>query len=384
MEQNQNNPDHAAPKKKHLKDPFLRRQVTCPICENAVEQIGLKTNLFRAQHKDVDRRPYGYRWEQENLAKFHPPFFYVWHCPKCYFSAGRKYYEDPLKDCFLTLRKFKETIETKYKTDPAAKKIINKLTEGIAADNFCFKQAFQLHLLAIYWAELFPELAKRDAMNLARYYLRVAWLFRDLSENESAKAAEGPAIQAFFSDMKTVWPDVTDSDEGALRKAAAYYEVTLGNSEMISNAVDQLNVLLIVAQVYLKLADLKPALDALTSAVTGGTRSKQEIDTSLRTPQRDAENQLSEKDKQDLAQQSVDLRGLIDRARNMLDKVKEDWLAEQTAKAKEIMSANKGKTRTQLRQILEAQSIEPRVVNRLLPVEQVQQKKGFLASILGG
>ncbi|MDD2236626.1 MAG: DUF2225 domain-containing protein [Kiritimatiellae bacterium] len=384
MERSQNNPDEITQKKKLLKDPFLRRQVTCPICEHAVEQLGLKTNLFRAEHKDVDRRPYSYRWKQENLAKFHPPFFYVWYCPKCYFAAGRKYYEEPLKDCYLTMRKFKETIQNKYKTDPTAKKIINKLTAGVAPDKFCFKQAFQLHLLAIYWAELFPELSKRDAMNLARYYLRIAWLFRDLNENEEANAAEGKAIQDFFADLKTVWPEVSDSDDAALRKANAYYEVTLGHSEIISNAVDELNVLLIVAQVYLKLADLKPALDALTAAVTSGTRSKQEIDTTLRTPQRDAEGQLSEKDKQELTQQSVDLRSLIDRARNMLDKVKEDWLAEQTAKAKKIMAANKGKTRTQLRQILETQSIEPRVVNRLLPVEQVQQKKGFLASILGG
>lgn len=384
MERSKKTSGDAQPHKKILKDPFLRRQVPCPICEHPVEQLGLKTNLFRAEHKDLDLRPYSYRWEQENLAHYHPPFFYVWYCPKCYFAAGRKYYEDPLKGCFLTMRKLKETILTKYKTDPAAKKIINKLTEGVAPDAFCFKQAFQLHLLAIYWAELFPELAKRDAMNLARYYLRVAWLFRDLSENEEARTREGPAIQAFFEDLKTVWPNLTDSDETALRKAAEYYEVTLGHSEMIANAVDELNVLLVVAQIYLKLNDLKPALDALTAAVTSGTRSKQEIDTTLRAPQRGNEDGISEKDKQELAQQSVDLRGLIDRSRNMLDKVKEDWLAEQTAKAKSILAGHKGKTRTQLRQILESQGIEPRVVNRLLPVEQVKQKKGLLASLLGG
>lgn len=384
MEQSQNNTEEPKPKKKKLKDPFLRRQVKCPICEHSVEQLGLKTNLFRAEHKDVDRRPYSYRWKQENLGKFHPPFFYVWYCPMCYFAAGRKYYEDPLQDCYLTMRKFKETILDKCKTDPKTKRTINKLTAGVAPDKFCFKQAFQLRLLAIYWAELFPELAKRDAMNLARYYLRLAWLFRDLNENEEAKTAEGPAIQAFFVSLKTVWPEVVQSDEAALRKAAAYYEVTLAHSEMVGNAVVELNVLLIVAEVYLQLADLKPALDALTAAVTSGTRSKQEIDTTLRTPQRDTENQLSEADKLELAQQSVDLRSLIERARNMLDKVKADWLAEQKAKAKAILSANKGKTRTQLRQLLETQGIEPRVVNRLLPVEQVQQKKGFLASILGG
>ena len=375
--------DEAA-KKKLLKDPFLRRQVTCPICEAAVEQRGLKTNLFRAELKDVDLRPYKYHWEQENLAEFHPPFFYVWYCPKCYFAAGRKYYEDPLKGCFLPMRKFKEVIQNKYKTDPEAKKLINKLTDGISLEAYNFKQSFQLHLLAIYWMELFPEFTKRDAMNLARYYLRVAWLFRDLNENETARQNEGPVIQAFFEDLKTVWPNVTDSDEAALRKAASYYEVTLSGSETIESAVDELNLLLIVAQIYLKLSDLKPAVDALTAAVTSGTRAKQEIDTAMRTPQRDAEKQLTDKEKQDMAQQSVDLRGLIDRSRTMLDKVKEEWIAEQTARAKELIAANKGKSRTQLRQYLETQGIEARVINRLLPIEEVKQKKGFLASLLGG
>ena len=376
--------DEEKTKKKLLQDPFLRRQVPCPICEHTIEQLGLKTNLFRAELKDIDLRPYNYKWEQENLARFHPPFFYVWYCPKCYYAAGRKYYEDPLKGCFLPMRKFKETIQNKYKTDPAAKIIIKKLTTGVSPEQFNFKQAFQLHLLAIYWSELFPELTKRDAMNLARYYMRVAWLFRDLSENEAARQSEGPAIQAFFEDLKTVWPDVTDGDSPALRKAAGYYEVTLGGSEMVESAVDELNLLLIVAQIYLKLNDLKPALDALTAAVTSGTRAKQEIDTAMRSPQRDAEKPVTDKEKQEMAQQSVDLRGLIDRSRGMLDKVKEDWIAEQTAKAKDLISANKGKSRTQLRQLLETQGVEARVVNRLLPVEEVKQKKGFLSSLLGG
>lgn len=371
-------------RKKLLKDPFLKRQVPCPICEHVIEQRGLKTNLFRPEFKDVDLRPYNYRWEQENLAEFHPPFFYIWYCPKCYFAAGRKYYEDPLKGCFLPMRKFKEIILNKYRSDAAAKKIINKLTDGVSPESFSFKQAFQLHLLAIYWLELFPEFTKRDAMNLARYYMRVAWLFRDLSENTNANQSEGPAIKAFFDDLKTVWPEVTDSDDSALRKAASCYEVTLSSSESIESAVDELNLLLIVAQIYLKLKDLKPALDALTAAVTSGTRAKQEIDTVMRTPQRDAEKQMTEKEKQELAQQSVDLRGLIDRSRTMLDKVKEDWIAEQTDKAKGLISSNKGKSRTQLRQLLETQGIEVRVINRLLPVEEVKQKKGFFAQMFGG
>jgi hypothetical protein len=141
-----------------------------------------------------------------------------------------------------------------------------------------------------------------------------------------------------------------------------------------------------LAKVHLKLEDLKPALDALTAAVTSGTRAKQEIDSEMRTPIRDEDmNPALDKKRKAMQQESHDLRGLIDRSRILLDKVKADWIEQQTATAKELISKNKsGKTREQLRQFLLDQKIEQRVVNRLLPVETQTKKKGFLAGLFGG
>ena len=371
-------------KRKILKDPFLRRQVECPICGYAVEQRGLKTNLFRAELKDVDLRPYSFKWDQNSLSHFHPPFYYIWYCPRCYFAAGRKFFENPLKGCFMPIRKFQKEILERYKKDSRVKRIANKLTEYINVDNFCFVQAFQLHLLAIFWLEEFKEFTERDAMNLARYYIRVAWLFRDMDDDETIKKEQGPDVEKFFTELKEIWEGVVDNETDALRKAAHYYEVTLSKSEIIETAVDELNVLLIVAKVYLKLDDLKPALDALTSAVTSGTRAKQEIDQVLRAPRREGESSLSEKRMKEMRQESSDLRGLIDRTRSLLDRVKEDWFALQHEKAEKILEGITGKSSSKKREILTEAGIEPKIINRLVPVVQEQKKKkGFLANLMG-
>lgn len=386
MERKKRSAEDQQKKKKKLKDPFLRRKVECPVCEHGVEQLGLKTNLFRAEHKDLDLRPYSYRWEQENLARFHPPFYYVWYCPKCYFAAGRKFYEDPLKGCFLSSRKLREKVLEGYKKDMRIRKTANKLTTDIKRDDMNYISAIKLHLMAVFWLEQFKEFTKRDAMNLARYYIRIAWLLRDLSEDENARETVQPDLDALFTDIKTVWPECVDNETDALRRAVHFYEVTISCSEIIENAVDELNVLLIVAKIYLKLEDLKPALDALTAAVTSGTRAKQEIDTELRAPIRDDEmNPALDKKRKAMQQESHDLRGLIDRCRNLLDKVKADWMEQQTNKAKGLIAANKsGKTREQLRQFLLDQKIEQRIVNRLVPEEDKNKKKGFLAGLFGG
>lgn len=371
--------------KKVIKDPFLRRKVACPICGHSTEQRGLKTNLFRAESKDQDLRPHGFRWELKNLASFHPPFYYVWYCPKCYFAAGRQFYEDPLNNCFLPMRKFVDGIVKKYKEEPISKKIVNLCTSDIDLDHFTFLQAFKLHLLAIFWLEGFKEFTERDAMNLARYYLRVAWLFRDLSEDEEAMKAEGPSIDAFFAKLKELWGEgLVDSDDSAIEKAAEYYEVTLGASEVVETAVDELNMLIIVAQIRLKLKHLKPALDALTSAVTSGTRAKQELDTELRTMEREELGERAKKRQAFMAQQSSDLRALIERSRGMLDSVKEEWLAVQTELANQLIKDNSGKSKAELKQLLIDHPIEPRVVKRLFPdAPKQQKKKGLFGGLFG-
>jgi len=266
-----------------------------------------------------------------------------------------------------------------------AKKFVNLCTSDIDLDNFTFVQAFKLHLLAIYWLEGFKEFTQRDAMNLARYYLRIAWLFRDMADDEEATKQEAQQVKALFDEVKEIWPDLPDSDDAALAKAAHYYEVTLGSSEIVETAVDELNMLIIVAQIHLKLKNLKPALDALTSAVTSGTRAKQELDTELRVLEKEAVGERAKKRQAFMAQQSSDLRGLIERSRGMLDTVKEEWLANQTEAANQLMQANKGKTKSELKQLLIDKEIEPRVIKRLFPdaPKQQKKKKGLLGGLFG-
>lgn len=370
-------------KKKRLAHPFLMRDVECPVCGAVAKQRSMKTNLFRANDRDDDLRPKNYHWEQEQLAPFHPPFYYAWMCPRCFFAAGRQYYENPLKNCVLPLRKFRDGIRDIYRNNPEVKRIVNKLSVDIDPGAMDPLMAMKLHLLAIFWLEQFEDMYKRDAMNLGRYYLHYAWLFRDLEENEEWQKDYGNDVRSMLKEMKELWPDMADTEIEAMKRAIKYYEVTLQCSEEVGNAVDEMNMLLIVARLCLRMDDLKHAMDVLSAAVNSGTRAKQEIDTMLRSPR--AEGGMSETRKSEMTQESFSIRGLIDRCRQMLDSVKVDWVEQETAKAKEVMQNNKGQSKESMRKTLLENGIDQRIVNRLLPeAKEPVKKKGFLSGLFGG
>ncbi len=240
-------------------DTFSEVTVACPICSASVTHRMIKTKLYSEGPKDIDLRPTKLVWADQELAKYHPRLYYMQHCPKCHFTAGHAVFADPMKDCVMRLAKFRDTLSRMPDTDFKVKKVIELLGSDIDLTKFGMVQALKLHLLAIFYLQLFPEFAQKDAMNLARYCLRLAWLYRDIQELVKKMGQPPTKVMELLADLKDNWPEAPDSEETALNMAAKYYCTTLERSHAVRTGFDEVQLFLLVTRIYMQLGNSKEA-----------------------------------------------------------------------------------------------------------------------------
>jgi hypothetical protein len=161
--------------------PFFMKAHQCPVCGSSAEHRQFRNRTYVPATQESDAHVLTYTWHNPYLIQIHPPLYFLYFCPSCYFSATSENYINPAKvpynrvnnKAFLTARTRKD-------------KVIELLGRRIDYGNISFESALWMHLLAIY-AQLLPEEGMRDHYTIARIYLRVAWLYR---EENAAKTEE--------------------------------------------------------------------------------------------------------------------------------------------------------------------------------------------------
>lgn len=240
-------------------EPFAEITVACPLCNAPSLHRMIKTKLYTEGPKDIDLRPTKLAWADKELAKHHPRLYFMQHCPSCHFTAGHTVFAEPMKDCAMRLSKFRDTLTRLRATDFLVNKVINFLGSGIDLNRFGMIQALKLHLLAIFQLQLFPEFAQKDAMNLARYCLRLAWLYRDVQELVKKMGQPATKVTELLAALKEDWPEAPDSEATALKMAAAYYCTTLERSHVVKTGYDEVQLFLLVVRIHLQLGNSQEA-----------------------------------------------------------------------------------------------------------------------------
>ena len=240
-------------------EPFSEIAVACPLCNTPSPHRMIKTKLYSEGPKDIDLRPTKLAWTDKEFAKYHPRLYFMQHCPNCHFTAGHAVFAEPMKECSMRLAKFQSTLTQMRATDFLVNKVINFLGSDIDLNRFGMIQALKLHLLAIFHLQLFPEFAQKDAMNLARYCLRLAWLYRDVQELVKKMGQPATKVTELLSALKEDWPEAPDSEVAALKMAAAYYCTTLERSHVVKTGFDEVQLFLLVTRIHLQLGNSKEA-----------------------------------------------------------------------------------------------------------------------------
>lgn len=234
-------------------NPFIIKEVVCPICERKSPQRRVKGHLFVEKNRAVDLRPLAYQRAKPGLEHIHPLVHYLWYCPFCHYTAWPGAYENPVKTLPLTIAKYRGVLLEPPGKETAAGRVLERLAVGLDAPDLDFFLGVKQHLLAIFQLLLVQsQTGVRDTPNLARYYLRLSWLYREMAEQPGLQA-NADQVQALIAGLRADWPQAPGDAEAAASQAALEYQAVVGTSSAVENVSEVCNLLLLVTRIYIVL-----------------------------------------------------------------------------------------------------------------------------------
>lgn len=355
-------------------EPFITTSAKCGLCGVASSQSRLKSNLFIEKGRDLDNRPLQCVPTATGLDDVYPPLYYIWSCPSCGFAAAHIVFEEPFKECATSANKIRQACDEAKKANPKLRELYKCLAyeqaEGKRRDHL---DAVKLALLAILPLESSEMLKSNNTMSLGRYYLRLAWLFYEVTQGQEKWQALKSQVDSLIVKVGRLWEGLPTSEEACVRKAADYYVSALAGSYAIKTSNDQVEVCSLIARLYLKLRQIDEAKKYLQTAKDVARKTVEKIEQDLRKP----DNNMSDEEKTKNKATARKLQALIDNAQNIFEEIRDKWEISEMERAETVLAAHVNKSAEERRSVLAQHKIHPTIINKVISREQPKAKKGL-------
>jgi hypothetical protein len=147
------------------------RDITCPVCEQSFKEKGVRSSKLRLSSVDPDLR--------QRFTDFEPLWYMVWVCPHCYYANFNF--------------EFKQVPEA-YKK-PLMEQ--GKILKSKVRLNFSSPRKIDEVFLAYYLMLQTLQIGKQDPSKNAKVWLRLAWLYDDVDDQEMMDIASQNALEMF-------------------------------------------------------------------------------------------------------------------------------------------------------------------------------------------
>ncbi|MGD9125275.1 MAG: DUF2225 domain-containing protein [Desulfarculaceae bacterium] len=381
-------------------DPFLVNSTICPICGTKQKQRRLKSHLFIEQDRDIDMYPRKILRKKNGLEQYHPFMYYMWHCPFCHFTSSYTLFAEPARNSSLTEARFAQIIKQKLDSDARTSDVVAILSNDLDLDLDLrdFDSVIRLYLLAIFLLQTDQEVGFKNALTLGRYCLRLAWVFRELDHDASAKQDLQPQLSELMEVLAEDWPNLPGDEQKALQAAALYYMAALRSPGLVETELDELQLILLAARIYLKLGDLAEGRKLWSRASSISKKAEYKVKETLTRVHKakseliSARNSkyklLESKEKQltgNIAQleakavevdsQSRRMRNLVLEVQDIVFDLEADLIEQQMEQAKALIAKMGDTPPAELRSLLEKKGFLPKVINSLV---SEKKSRGFL------
>lgn len=235
---------------------FIKRQIRCPACRREVLLEYPNPRNYVVATRESDLHPTSYRWIGGEEVDLKPHYYFVWQCPFCYFAELTEKLESPkesVKDLYL-----KEAWEG---IDPDKFQVLEAFRQLVPEGEMDFDGAAVLHLSAILITTL-PEKQRIDHNKLGRLTLRLGWLFRERSMQETEPVIKGGTIGRLRNDLERLEHQSVVLAEviGDAKRSAAARDEELASQageaqspylsilDSLSDKLDEMNTLILMIQ----------------------------------------------------------------------------------------------------------------------------------------
>lgn len=208
--------------------PLFLSKVECPICGTLNEFETIRVGAYTEGERDTDFCPSAITWRNPKYQKFHPLLFFTATCSGCFYTRefNAKFKEWGKDNNFRTYRL--KAIRDKHLGSLSVENSFVKTAGALLdADNHPHETAILKLLLAT-----FDEMLNDHPSNLdlGRFYLRVAWIFRglDLAGNDTGIPSAGfmPDVERSISELRTTLAALGRNAEYLTEAVTAHLEHT--------------------------------------------------------------------------------------------------------------------------------------------------------------
>ncbi len=217
-----------------LESPLFLTKVECPICGTINEHETIRVGAYTEGERETDFCPCVIKWRNPKYQRYHPLLFFTATCSHCYYTREfNNRFKEWKKDNNFRAYRLK-VIKDKHLSELAAEHSFLKLVgELLNNEEYPNETAILKLLLAIYDELLYEHPSYLD---LGRFYLRMAWLFRQYgSAEDMSQPAHKPRllndIERAVSDLRT-WTAGLGRNIDYLNEAvSAYFDQKSGETD---------------------------------------------------------------------------------------------------------------------------------------------------------
>ena len=178
-----------------------------------------------------------------------------------------------------------------------------------------FLKVLKKNLLSLYIALNMPMQKKRNCLPIANYYLRLAWLFRDIEHTPSLKEKYSEGLETNLNKAKEFWNNIPSSEQICLEMAIQYYLQAISTSNQVNTTAEEIRINIVVGRIYLrskKEAEAKKIIVACKirlSAIKQKTKTKEHLDNH------------SEQEQQEIKKDIQRAKNMLTRFESLYDKI---------------------------------------------------------------
>jgi len=353
--------------------PFYERTVKCPVCNTPNDLKWFKGKTYSEREVDLDKHVGSFAWTEKSYEKYHPPLFYMWHCQNCHYTDAYMEFENPDKDTYSNFRFLKEVFVDSYHDDDRVEKIVDKLGENINYEKINYYQSIKMHLLAIFIQEMLEDPEEIDDFKIGRYYLRTGWLFRELNMKKDIDEKVKVTLGKLIEYLKKGWPEVAANEKEALHKAIDHLNKAFTNSQAIKSIVAEIDLLLMIAGIHLKIDEKEKGLKLLNTVLARGQKTKQKLEGRIKEADK-ADKPFPPEEMRRYDMQLKRMDALMSKARDTMSDLKSAKAKKEREKAKVILKSLGVRPPLEIRAALIKKGISERLATEMTP----EPKKKFL------
>jgi uncharacterized protein (DUF2225 family) len=197
--------------------PFFLTKIECPICKTVNEFETVRVGSYYENGRDTDFCPKEIKWRYPRFQGYNPLVYFTAMCTNCYYTREfNNSFKEWKSDNNFKMYRLKAVKEKHLERLAEAGSVIRSIGEAIDITRYPNESAILKLVLAVYDEQLAERCSNLD---LGRFYLRIAWVFRELEKGENPGVT---LLKGLILEIDRQFHSLTDAVEKGREELVAF------------------------------------------------------------------------------------------------------------------------------------------------------------------